>query len=146
MSLSQSAGAVLTAKHNAAPNAKGQGPSTVYTFAIGGKAPLPAFVDYNLGKLISGVKYDPAKIPAGADLFTSNCVMCHGVPGVDRGGNIPNLGYMHSALIENLDQIVFQGAAMSRGMPDFTGKLSLEDVEKIKAFIQGTADAIRPKK
>ncbi|AGW89664.1 hypothetical protein N234_06440 [Ralstonia pickettii DTP0602] len=34
---------------------------------------------------------------------------------------------------------------MARGMPDFTGKLSAEDVEKIKAFIQGTADAIRPK-
>ena len=30
-------------------------------------------------------------------------------------------------------------------MPDFTGKLSPEEVEKIKAFIQGTADAIRPK-
>jgi quinohemoprotein ethanol dehydrogenase len=35
---------------------------------------------------------------------------------------------------------------MERGMPDFTGKLSMEDVQKIKAFIQGTADAIRPKK
>lgn len=31
-------------------------------------------------------------------------------------------------------------------MPDFTGTLSVEDAEKIKAFIQGTADAIRPKK
>ena len=31
------------------------------------------------------------------------------------------------------------------GMPDFTGKLKPEDLEKIKAFIQGTADAIRPK-
>jgi quinohemoprotein ethanol dehydrogenase len=67
------------------------------------------------------------------------------VPGVDRGGNIPNLGYMDSAFIENLDKFVFKGPAMARGMPDFTGKLSAEDVEKIKAFIQGTADAIRPK-
>jgi quinohemoprotein ethanol dehydrogenase len=30
-------------------------------------------------------------------------------------------------------------------MPDFNGKLKPEDVEKIKAFIQGTADAVRPK-
>jgi quinohemoprotein ethanol dehydrogenase len=30
-------------------------------------------------------------------------------------------------------------------MPDFTGKLTPDDAEKIKAFIQGTADAIRPK-
>jgi quinohemoprotein ethanol dehydrogenase len=35
---------------------------------------------------------------------------------------------------------------MDRGMPDFTGKLTMEEVDKIKAFIQGTADAIRPKK
>ena len=31
-------------------------------------------------------------------------------------------------------------------MPDFTGTLTMDDVEKIKTFIQGTADAIRPKK
>jgi quinohemoprotein ethanol dehydrogenase len=30
-------------------------------------------------------------------------------------------------------------------MPDFTGKLTPEQVTKIQAFIQGTADAIRPK-
>lgn len=30
-------------------------------------------------------------------------------------------------------------------MPDFTGKLTPEDVDMIKAFIQGTADAIRLK-
>ena len=31
-------------------------------------------------------------------------------------------------------------------MPDFTGKLTNDEVEAIKAFIQGTADSIRPKK
>jgi quinohemoprotein ethanol dehydrogenase len=34
---------------------------------------------------------------------------------------------------------------MDRGMPDFSNKLKWEDVAKIKAFIQGTADASRPK-
>jgi hypothetical protein len=59
------------------------------------------------------------------------------VPGVDRGGNIPNLGYMDASYIENLPSFVFKGPAMARGMPDFTGKLSGDDVESIKAFIQG---------
>ena len=59
---------------------------------------------------------------------------------------MPNLAYMNAAFIENLDKFVFKGAATERGMPDFTGKLTLADLEKIKAFIQGTADAIRPKK
>jgi quinohemoprotein ethanol dehydrogenase len=31
-------------------------------------------------------------------------------------------------------------------MPDFAGKLNSDDIMKIQAFIQGTADAVRPKK
>ncbi|PZO11912.1 MAG: PQQ-dependent dehydrogenase, methanol/ethanol family [Burkholderiales bacterium] len=122
-----------------------QGPGTVYTFAVGGKAPAPAFVKYQMDKLVAGVKYDPTHVPTGTALYVSNCVFCHGVPGVDRGGNIPNLAYMDASYIENLDKFVFKGPATERGMPDFTGKLSMDDVQKIKAFIQGTADAIRPK-
>ena len=38
-----------------------------------------------------------------------------------------------------------QGPAFDRGMSDFTGKPSSDDVQAIKAFIQGTADAVRPK-
>ncbi len=122
-----------------------QGPGTVYTFAVGGTARMPEFVQYRMDRLVQGVKYDPAKVERGTGLYVANCVFCHGVPGVDRGGNIPNLGYMNSAFIENLDKFVLKGPAMARGMPDFTGKLSMEDIEAIKAFIQGTADAVRPK-
>ena len=117
----------------------------MYTFAVGGKAPLPQFVKYSLGKLISGVKYDPADVKEGTLLYVSNCVFCHGVPGVDRGGNIHNLGYVPAEEIEHLDTIVFKGPYMDRGHPDFSNRLKAEDVMKIKAFIQGTADAIRPK-
>ena len=63
-----------------------------------------------------------------------------------KGGNIPNLGYVPSRDIENLSDFVYAGPYLKKGMPDFTGKLSPDDVEKIKAFIQGTADAVRPKK
>src|SRR5438093_36089 len=55
-------------------------PGTVYTFAVGGKAAMPAFVDYHLRALISGVKYNPADVQAGTLLYVSNCVLCHGVP------------------------------------------------------------------
>jgi quinohemoprotein ethanol dehydrogenase len=118
-------------------------PGTVYTFALGGTAKLPKFVDYQVGNLLAGVKYNPADVPVGTALYVSNCAFCHGVPGVDKGGNIPNLGYQPTRVIENLDKYVFKGPMMDLGMPDFTGKLSQADVEKIKAFIQGTADAIR---
>ncbi|MBV8407537.1 MAG: cytochrome c, partial [Alphaproteobacteria bacterium] len=56
-----------------------------------------------------------------------------------------NLGYVGADTIGNLKDIVLGGPFKAQGMPDFTGKLSEADVVKIQAFIQGTADAIRPK-
>ena len=123
-----------------------RGPGTVYTFAVGGKAPMPKFVKYRVDELVPGVKYDPAQVQVGTLLYVNNCVFCHGVPGVDRGGNVPNLGCLNSSYIENLGNFVYKGPANERGMPDFTGKLNKDEIEQIKAFIQGTADAIRPKK
>ncbi|HLX80948.1 MAG TPA: PQQ-dependent dehydrogenase, methanol/ethanol family [Burkholderiales bacterium] len=122
-----------------------KGPGTVYTFALGGKAKAPDFVAYQLGALVQGVPYDPANVKEGTLIFVNYCIVCHGVPGVDRGGNVRNLGYSARDTIANLDKIVFKGPFMANGMPDFTGKLTAADLEKIKAFIQGTADAIRPK-
>ena len=121
-------------------------PGTVYTFALGGKASPPNFVKYQTEGLLEGVKYDPKDVEEGTLLYLSNCVFCHGVPAVDKGGNVRNLGYVPKEVITNLKDIVFNGPFKDRGMPDFTGKLKEEDIAKLQAFIQGTADAVRPKK
>jgi quinohemoprotein ethanol dehydrogenase len=121
------------------------GPGTVYTFVLDGKALPPDFVPYRLNSLLAGVKYDPAHVKEGTAIYLSNCAFCHGVPGVDRGGNVPNLGYSARNTIDRLDQYLFAGPGTVNGMPDFTGKLKPADVDKLKAFIQGTADAVRPK-
>ncbi|MBR1237404.1 PQQ-dependent dehydrogenase, methanol/ethanol family [Bradyrhizobium sp. AUGA SZCCT0182] len=120
-------------------------PGTVYTFAVDGKAPLPTFVKYQTEGLLAGVKYDPKDVPDGTNLYVAACATCHGVPGVHNGGNVRNLGYVPKETIENLKDFVFKGPFRDQGMPDFTGKLTEADVTKIAAFIQGTADAIRPK-
>ncbi len=122
-----------------------EGPGRVYTFAVGGKAALPAFTKYQTEGLLKGVKYDPKDVPEGTALYVAACATCHGVPGVDRGGNVRNLGYVPTETIANLKDMVFNGPYVAKGMPDFTGKLTEADVGKIAAFIQGTADAIRPK-
>ena len=122
-----------------------EAPGTVFTFAVGGKAPLPEFTKYQIGNLLSGVKYDSKDVPDGTALYVQACATCHGTPGVDKGGNVKNLGYAPTEEIANLKDVVFKGPFMDRGMPDFTGKLTDEDVVKIQAFIQGTADAVRPK-
>jgi quinohemoprotein ethanol dehydrogenase len=122
-----------------------EGPGTVYTFAVGGNAPLPEFTKYQIGNLLSGVTYDPKDVPEGTALYVQACATCHGVPGVDKGGNVKNLGYTSAEKITNLKSIVFKGPFTDKGMPDFSGKLTEADVVKIQAFIQGTADAVRPK-
>jgi quinohemoprotein ethanol dehydrogenase len=122
-----------------------QSPGTIYTFAVDGKAPLPDFVKYQTEGLLAGVKYDPKDVPEGTAIYIAACAQCHAVPGVNRGGNVRNLGYVPKETIENLKDFVFKGPFRDQGMPDFTGKLTEADVVKIQAFIQGTADAIRPK-
>ena len=122
-----------------------KGPGTVYTFAIGGAAKAPYLVAYQQGTLVQGVKYDPAHVQQGRRLYASNCSACHGTPGAIRGGNIKNLGYSAPEIISNLDRFVFKGPPMALGMPDFTDRLTAEQIEQIKAFIQGNVDAIRPK-
>jgi len=121
-------------------------PGAVYTFALGGKAKLPEFVKYQTENLLEGVPYDPKQYDEGTAIYVTACAQCHAVPGVDNGGNIRNLGFVPKEEIVNLKDIVFNGPFKDRGMPDFTGKLKEEDIPKLQAFIQGTADAVRPKK
>jgi quinohemoprotein ethanol dehydrogenase len=68
-----------------------------------------------------------------------------GQSGADAGV-LCGLGYVSTETIANLKDFVFKRPVRDQGMPDFTGKLKDEDVVKIQAFIQGTADAVRPQK
>ena len=126
----------------AAHHSPTESPGKVYTFAIGGTKPMPEYAETPPKPLVQGVPYDPSHIGMGAKLFISNCVFCHGVPAVANGGNIPNLGYSSKEIIENLESYVLTDALKELGMPNFTGILTEEDVTKIQAFIQGTADAV----
>ena len=121
------------------------GPGRVYTFKLDGKAEAPEFVQYDAKTLVAGVPYSPDDVGPGAALYVANCLFCHGVPGVNNGGNVKNLGYSDAATLTNAASIVLTSALEERGMPNFEGKLSQAELTKIVAFIQGTADAVRPK-
>ncbi len=120
-------------------------PGRVYVFQLDGKAPLPAAIEHPPSALVEGVPYAAEEVGPGAALYVSNCLFCHGVPGVNNGGNIPNLGYSSHQTVANLSDIVLSNALESEGMPNFADRLSPEEVGLIAAFIQGTADAVRPK-
>jgi quinohemoprotein ethanol dehydrogenase len=119
------------------------GPGTVFTYALGSDAPLPDFAQYPVGTLVSGVAYNADLVSEGSGLYFSHCFLCHGAPGVNNGGNIRNLGTISADVLTKLDNFLFDGPMLAEGMPDFTGKLSHDEVEKIKAYIQSSADSAR---
>ncbi|MDO5621177.1 MAG: PQQ-dependent dehydrogenase, methanol/ethanol family [Paracoccus sp. (in: a-proteobacteria)] len=119
------------------------GPGRVYTFRLGGDAPMPELKMRPTAHLVEGVPYDPADVEAGAKLYVASCLFCHGVPAVDNGGALPNLGYSAHDIIAALPELVLADTFTPLGMPSFQGKLSESDLHKIAAFIQNTADAVR---
>jgi quinohemoprotein ethanol dehydrogenase len=121
------------------------GPGRVFTFKLNGKAEAPKLASGVAAKLVSGVPYDSKDVAAGGGLYVAACLFCHGAPAANNGGAIPNLGYASTETIKNLPELVLSGAFVNAGMPRFDGKLSADDLKKIQAFIQSTADAARPK-
>lgn len=121
------------------------GPGRIYTFKLGGTAEMPPLVERDPAQLVEGVAYKPEDVGPGAALYVSSCLFCHGVPGVNNGGNIPNLGFSSKETLENAPELLLSGALVEGGMPDFKGKLTEAEIRQIVAFIQGTADAVRPK-
>lgn len=118
----------------------------VYTFKLGGNAAMPIFEEPESKKLLTGVNYSisgPEEIQHGLKLYLNYCTLCHGMPGATEGGVLPNLGYSRPEVIQNLQTYVLEGPLTSRGMPNFSGRLTNEDVEKIKAFIQVAAESYR---
>lgn len=120
------------------------GPGRVFTFALGADADMPdTMVFRKPSDLLQGVSYNPEDVAPGGALYMTNCLLCHGVPAVNNGGNIPNLGYSDTRVIGNIEDIVFSDARAALGMPNFSGKISQRELEQIQAFIQGTADGAR---
>ena len=121
------------------------GPGRVYTFVVGGSAEPPKDVIAQTGNLVQGVEYSPDDVGPGTGLYVSSCAQCHGVPGVNNGGNVKNLGFTDADVLRALPDLILGETFVEAGMPNFTGRLTREEVVQIRAFIQATADAVRPK-
>ncbi|MCB4822130.1 PQQ-dependent dehydrogenase, methanol/ethanol family [Roseicella aerolata] len=120
-------------------------PGRVYTFRLGGTAAMPAAVTVERRPLVSGIAYRKEDVEPGTGLYVANCAGCHGVPGVNSGGNVPNLGYATRETMEALPQLVLGGAFVEQGMPRFHGRLEEAQVLQIRAFILSTVDSVRPR-
>jgi cytochrome c553 len=83
-------------------------------------------------------------VARGGEVYATNCAVCHGNNGVQRGSSFPNLTL--SALLysqEGFDQVVLQGARLQRGMPNFSDKLSAEDSVAAREFIIARANEVK---
>jgi len=126
-------------------HAEGAATGRVYTFRLGGSTPLPAAAAPGGRERITGIAYRQENVAPGAGLYVANCAFCHGVPGVNNGGNVPNLAWTPRETMAALPQLVLEGAWQVHGMPRFAGRLSEAEVLQIRAFVLGTAEATAPR-
>ena len=73
-------------------------------------------------------------ISAGADLYATYCMVCHGA-GAVGGGVIPDLRHSSDAVRDAWEAIVLQGAFSGKGMASFADSLSAEQARQIKLYV-----------
>ena len=117
-------------------------PGIVYTFAIGGEAPDPQLPEMPRKALTEGqVTADEHALGIGEILFDLNCSLCHGTLG-SGGGALPDLAYSSSRIHDNFQYIV-KGSFIAMGMPDFTGKLTDDEINLIQQYIFATSEKLQ---
>jgi quinohemoprotein ethanol dehydrogenase len=121
----------------------GAQPRLVLTFALDGKAVLPASAPPDMGvKAVDNPELDirESDVEAGRKLFGA-CALCHGRDLVAAGAPAPDLRESQVALDpDSFWAVVHDGALMSRGMPRFEA-LTREQVTQIYSYIRAGARA-----
>jgi quinohemoprotein ethanol dehydrogenase len=115
----------------------------VLTFALNGKAMLPAKVPYT-PKAIDDpdFKPDPAAAAAGEAIFNVRCAVCHG-GGAIAGGTAPDLRTSGAILsADTIAAILHDGMLVPNGMPRFE-ELSAKDREDVRQYLRTRAAALR---
>lgn len=110
-------------------------PGRLWTFALDGSQPVVP-VKGQPRPVLSAVNVaaTPAQIKQGMQLYTENCMVCHGVAAVG-GGIIADLRYSAPAVLRSYRNIVLEGSHLSMGMPSFAGILTAGEVEAINSFV-----------
>jgi mono/diheme cytochrome c family protein len=111
----------------------------ILTFAIGGKATVPARAFGHSGPPSPTVTMNasPKTVHDGKLLYGANCAQCHGLDVV--AGPLPDLRYATRQVHEQFDTIVLGGARSTLGMPSFKDLLTAEQVKAIQAYVLSRA-------
>ena len=111
--------------------------SRVLTFALEGKARLPAIKEIKTSqpKPPELPIADATTIALGKTLYAHHCFACHGSDAVS-GGIVPDL--RRSTIVFNpslFNGVVREGVLTARGMVSFAPDLSLEQTDAIRAYV-----------
>ncbi|MGB5238366.1 MAG: PQQ-dependent dehydrogenase, methanol/ethanol family [Flavobacteriaceae bacterium] len=109
-------------------------PGAVYTFSLGSDEPLPEKNIKAPGLTQLTFLATPGELEQGRLLYSEYCLTCHGFMGMN-GGSIPNLAYSSEAVFDMIEDIVLEGAFLEKGMPNFSDRISAEEVQLIKNYI-----------
>ena len=110
--------------------------SRVLTFALDGKAALPAVND----KVAEfppppTATQDPMQVAAGAKLYARYCGSCHG-DAAHSGGIIPDLRYTKALSDDDMWRaVVLQGALVAHGMIGFEPSLGAGRLAEIRSYL-----------
>jgi len=118
-------------------------PGRIFTFALDGNTAYPDFPEIPQKELVS-IDYTATKeeLASGGGLFYKNCSVCHEL--VARGGVIPGLGFSVKGTFDIFENIL-SGMYVSKGMPDFSDRLSKKEMSEIKNFVLFSAAEARKK-
>lgn len=118
-----------------------QNRSRVLTFKLNGKAELPPPASVARAELSPpDMELDDNTVAQGKKLFFKRCYFCHG-DGAVSGGIVPDLRYASEETHQQWDAIVIGGLRHAQGMPGFAEYLSVEESQKIRAYVVSRAHA-----
>ena len=110
----------------------------ILVFRLGGTGSLPP--DDSVPLLPprpSNERFTTAQVDQGRAVYMANCIFCHSgyvLPDLRRSAALADVGLWRAILID--------GALEANGMASFRTKISPEDIEAVRAYINGEAKAM----
>ena len=113
----------------------GRNRSRLLVYKLGGTKQLPA-IETEAEKLLAPppITANAKTVEQGRKLFLDHCAFCHGDRAVS-GSEIPDLRYLDPAKHDIFNQIVREGIFSGLGMPRFKDVLSVDNAERIHAYL-----------
>jgi quinohemoprotein ethanol dehydrogenase len=111
-------------------------------FKLGGKTALPDLPPFTEAPIIRTPQFaDAATVSKGAQVFESQCQLCHGRNGAARS-TFPDLRRSPALLSQELmDNIVLKGVRSEQGMASFKDYLKDGDTVALRAYLISVAEA-----